>query len=106
MDQEGQPSLKTLDDIQSKARGYPYNHMTHMEKLFSLEPLKIGVMAAGIAGLGDRTIKSLISEFKDKNFLFKSKGEPSNYTLNGVAKRLLEFISPFYLEEHPRNSHR
>ncbi len=101
MDQKGQPSLKTIVDIQDKAREYPYNHITHLEKLFSLEPLKIGVMTAGIAGLGDRTIKSLISEFKDKNFLFKSKGEPSNYTLNGVAERLLKFVRPFYLEEYP-----
>lgn len=102
INQEGQPFLNTIFDIYEKARAYPYNHITHMEKLFSLEPLKIGVMAAGIAALGDRTIKSLISEFKDRNFLFKGEGEPSNYTLNGVAKRLLEFVRPFYLQEYPK----
>ena len=101
MDQEGQPSLKTIADIYGKARAYPYNHITHVEKLFSLEPLKIGVMTAGIAGLGDRTIKSLISEFKDKKFLFEDKDESGNYTLKEIAENLLEFVRPFYLKEHP-----
>ena len=41
------------------------------------------------------------SEFKDKKFLFKGKGEPGNYTLLGVAKNLLKFVSPFYLKEYP-----
>lgn len=104
LDQTGQPILKTINDVYNKSRIHPYYHITHMEKLFSLEPLKIGVMTAGIAGLGNRTIKSLISEFKDKNFLFQDKSESNNYTLDGVAGHLLEFIKPFYLAEHPETN--
>ena len=104
MDHDGQPVLKTIGDIYSKALEYPYNHMTHMEKLFSLAPLDIGVMTAGITGLGNRTIKSLISEFKDKKFLFKKKQESSSYTLENVGNNLMEYISPHYLNEHPEEN--
>ncbi len=56
---DGKPILnKFFDHVYNKSQEIPYNHMTHVTKLFSLEPLEMGVMVTGIASIGDRTIKS------------------------------------------------
>lgn len=56
-------------------------------------------MCSGDVAIGDRTIKSLIAEFKSTNSIFK--GKRTNYTLRSVGRRLLQFLWPTYLQEHP-----
>ncbi len=39
-DEHGKPILQSFDDIFGKSQTIPFNHMTHMTKLFSFSPLR------------------------------------------------------------------
>ncbi len=99
VDTEGRPLLDELAKIMRRCREVPYNYMTHVEKLFSLAPLEMGMMTAGIAAIGDRTIKNLVAEFKAKDKVFKAKSP--NYTLRSVGERMLSFLWGYYIEQYP-----
>lgn len=98
---DGKPVLKDFLDILKKRKPFPYEHMTHMSKLFSLSTLEMGVMTAGIASIGDRTIKSLIEEFKHENPIFGEKSKPKNYTVKRTAQKLLDHIWGYYKQKYP-----
>ncbi|MDP3025546.1 MAG: hypothetical protein Q8O10_08420 [candidate division Zixibacteria bacterium] len=97
-DKDGNPILKNFESICNKAQSVPYSHMTHMSKLFSLSPLEMGIMGTGIASIGDRTIKSLIEEFKSKE-LDTKKSE--DYTVKDISDKILSFISQYFESEFP-----
>ncbi|MFA5223635.1 MAG: hypothetical protein WC431_00490 [Candidatus Omnitrophota bacterium] len=98
LDGEGKPLLKSFDDIYLRSVSVPSEHMTHMTKVFLLDPLKAGVMLTGITSVGERTIKSLVDEFKTKKLkLMKSKV----YTVKDIADKLLEHILQYYEKEYP-----
>jgi len=99
IDETGTPLLKDFHTIYNQAQILPYNHMTHVDKLFSLEPLEMGVMITGISSIGNFTIKNLINQFKSGDPAF-SKAKQTNYTVNSVAKRLFKFIDKFYKKEY------
>jgi hypothetical protein len=109
---DGNPILKKFDDIYSKAVSIPYDHMTHVSKLFSLAPLEMGVMITGISSIGDRTIKSLISEFKRDKLTFptltvpKSRKKVPDYTVDDIAHQLLDFILSFYDSEYDDSTYK
>lgn len=105
-DKNGNPVLKDFGSIYEKAKLVPYTHMTHMSKLFSLSPLEMGIMSTGVASVGDRTIKSLIEEFKSKESAFRTKPKPKNYTVKGMAKAILNFISQNFEREYPDEKRR
>lgn len=102
VDAEGKSILQKFDDIYKKAQQVAFNQMTHVGKMFSLKPYPIGVMATGIASIGNRTIKSLINEFKEKHSqdlpLFQSGFQ--EYTVKMVADSLLETINKYYEETY------
>ena len=98
---DGEPVLKDFFDIWKKRTPFPYEHMAHISKLFSLSPLEMAVMTAGIASIGDRTIKSLIEEFRHKNPTFGEKSKPKNYTVKRTAQKLLDHIWVYYEEIYP-----
>lgn len=99
---DGKTILQNFNDIYNKARLVPFDHMTHVTKMFSLvAPLEMGVMQTGIASLGDRTIKSLINEFKSKKPAFINKKKPTNYTVKSIGEKLLKFINKFFKEAYP-----
>lgn len=101
-DEQGKPILEKFDQIYKKAQTIPFNQMTHVTKIFSLDPLPMGVMITGIESIKNRTIKSLIGEFK-KEELKLGKKIPSrmgDYTVKIIAKRLLDFISQYYNEQY------
>ena len=89
---DGKPLLKTIADLWAKTTATPIEHMTHMTKLYSLEPLSAGLMTTGIFSIGERTIKSLITEFKSKESQLINGGN-----LSEVANKIYEFINAFYL---------
>ena len=91
----------TLRELHNLEINHPINHFSHVDKLFSLAPLKMGVMITGIAGLGNRTIKSLISEFIEENFNCSSIEEAKNCSLNDIAINLRQFISGPYTSGYP-----
>lgn len=97
LDEQGKPKLASFTDVYQKAREYPVENMTHMTKLFSLDPLKIGVMITGITSVGNRTVKSLIEEFKSQ----AGEIETTNYSVQDIARKLSDHISNYYQSEFP-----
>lgn len=97
VDGGGAPKLKSLSQIVDLAASFPFDHMTDVDKIIELSPLKLGVMFTGIASIGDRTVKSLLSDFISKDKAFKP--DATNYTVKSIAKRLLESMQSHYQSE-------
>jgi hypothetical protein len=106
VDEDGKPILKNFNQITEMTELIPYNHMTHVSKLFSLWPLPMGVMATGIVSIGERTIKSLIGEFKTNDPAFSFPKKPTNYTVNSIGRRLLEFVWSHYSKEYKKQQYK
>ena len=102
-DANGNPLLTNIRQILDLTESVPYNHMTHVSKLFSLEPLPMGIMTAGITSIGNRTIKSLISEFKRTDKAYVGNRLPTNYTVRSVGGRVKQFIWERYSNEYPED---
>ncbi len=96
---DGRPALADLSQITGHCKEVVCSHLDDVDKLFTLNPLEMGVMCAGIAYIGNRSLKSLIYEFKAKDRAFKSKA--SNYTLKSIAERLLSFLWGHYAAQYP-----
>ena len=97
-DAEGRPALQSVEQVLNLTEMVPFDHMTDVDKLFSLKPLAMGVMFTGITSIGDRTIKSLLGEFREKDKAFH-KGA-SNYTVKSIAKRLLDHLLEYYKSQY------
>ena len=95
---DGQPIL-TFKQLFSKSQTIPYNHMTLVDKLISFAPLDMGVMFAGISSIGDRTIKSIVEEFRDTDSAFQQAGD--DYTVAGVSRRLMATLREHYVAQFP-----
>ncbi|MDD5039145.1 MAG: hypothetical protein PHN78_07500 [Dehalococcoidales bacterium] len=93
---DGKPALGDLSQI--TRREVVCSHLANVEKILSLSPLEMGVMCAGIGYIGERSIKSLVSEFKARDKVFQTK--QANYTLKSVAEKLLAFLRIFYTEQY------
>ncbi len=106
IDSNGNPILKNFHQIYDKVEEIPYDQMTHVNKLCSLHPLPMGVMTTGITSIGDRTIRSLIAEFKKNDKGFKDPDKLTNFTVKSVAEKLLDFIYPLYNSEYPEDGFR
>ena len=98
---DGNPLLIKFKQIYDKMEEIPYDQMTHVNKLCSLQPLPMGVMETGITSIADRTIRSLISEFKKNDAAFRAPNRPRNFTVKSVAQRLLDSIYSLYNNEYP-----
>ena len=97
--EDGEPLLTDFMQIYMKSQMVPYDHMTYVDKLFSLHPLPMGVMFAGLTSLGQRTIKSLVEEFKVDRELFPKVS--TSYTVQAVGQSLLKFLRVHYEKEYP-----
>lgn len=98
VDKDGKPLIKSFNDIYNKSVSIPSGHLTHMTKLFSLDPLKAGVMFTGITSIGERTIKSLVEEFRIEKI---NPIETEDYTVKNIAEKLMEHILQYYEKEYP-----
>lgn len=96
---DGKPFLDEMSKIFQRCREVPYNNVANMDKLHSLSPLEMGVMTSGPAALGDRSIKSLIGEFRNTDKVFQSK--ELNYSLQSIGERLLAFLWGYYHQQYP-----
>jgi hypothetical protein len=105
-DAKGKTILKNFQQIYDKTEEIPSDHMTHVSKLFSLTPLPMGVMVAGITSIGDRTIKSLINEFKGTDKAFAGERLPTNFTTRSIGERIKQFIAKQYSKEYPEDGAR
>jgi hypothetical protein len=102
-DDEGKTILNNLRQIYDKTEEIPSDHMTHVSKLFSLKPLPMGIMTAGITSISNRTIKSLIGEFKRTDKAFVGKRLPTNFTVRSIGERIKQFIWERYSNEYPED---
>jgi hypothetical protein len=91
---EGKPLLRDWSNILNKAQNIPSNNYEHVEKIFSLAPLEMGVMSSGVAALGDRSLTSLFREFSSSKEAHELKN--TAYTLFNVGERLLIFLWEHY----------
>jgi len=105
-DSDGKPLLSSFNQIYDKMEEIPYDQMTHVNKLCSLQPLPMGVMMTGITSISDRTIRNLISELKKNDKGFKNPDKLTNFTVKSVAQRILDFIYPLYESEYPKDRFR
>ncbi len=96
----GEPILQDVSQVFDLADSVPFDHMTDVDKLFSLKPLAMGVMFTGITSIGDRTVKSLLSEFKAKDKAFLAN--TTNYTVKALGGRLLQYVGQYY-NNHYKN---
>ena len=102
MGTDGKPLLN-FKEVYMQSQDVPYNHMTLVDKLLSLAPLEMGVMFAGISAIGDRTIKSIIEEFRaDEAPEIAKKDE---YTVAEIGDKLMGILRERYAQEYPPNYH-
>ncbi len=97
---DGKPTLTDWYKIYEKSQMIPYSHMTHMSKLFSLSPLLMAVMTSGITSIGQRTIKSLIIEFRSRKSI-KNIGN-GDFTVKNIGSRLLRLLWKHYCISYPK----
>ena len=83
-------SFNFWKDIYPNREALPYSHMAHMDKLFQLYK-NVGVVTAGLASIGHRTIRSLIQEIAS---------EEKEIECNEAVDRLINKIKPYYEEEY------
>jgi len=98
-DLQGKPLLDTWSHIESHAMDLPFKIHYNVDKIFALDPLKMGVMVSGMASIGDRTIKSLMNELRTSVKLTELC--LTDHTLRDAAKTVLDFLSPYYEKEFP-----
>jgi len=103
LDVDGKPLLKSFNEIYNLSQSMPSQHMTHITKLFSLAPLKAGVMLTGIASIGVRTIKSLIEEFRKDKI---TSLETQDYSFRDISEKLMEHLVEFYEREFTEEAKR
>lgn len=100
---DGKPLLDNFSKVFRRSQQIPYNHMTHVDKLFSRKPLPMGIMFAGLVYMGERTIKSPIDEFKASlpEAKGRAKAELGDYTLENVGQQLLDLFWLHHSKEFP-----
>lgn len=96
-DEEGEPKLKTFQDLQAYIEAVPYNQLPNVTKIFDLKPAKIGILFAGTAVIAGHSIRNLVDAFKAEDEIAAYLA--GNYTVRGTAKRLYDYISTYYEDE-------
>ncbi len=84
--------LQDFGSLYQLSEWIPYNQIPTVTKIFSLEPAKVGLLFAGISGIGEKTIKNLLDQFTHQNNEFLD-GE---HTIAGISEKLLEFLGVAY----------
>lgn len=103
LDKDGKPLLKSFNDIYNLSKSMPSQHMTHITKLFSLTPLKAGIMLTGITSIGVRTIKSLIEEFRNEKI---GSLEEIDYSFWDISNALMQHLVEYYEKEYKEEEQR
>lgn len=71
------------------------------EKLYPLEEYPIGILSWGVGSIGNRSIKSLISEFGNE---LAPASEIDEYRVEKIAEDLFNFLRQRHLQERVRSS--
>ena len=101
MTPDGVPVLSDVFQVMAKAQDVPYNHITNVPKLLGLQPMPMGVMYTGVTAIGERTVRSLIAQFRDEDKVIKRGASATNYTVKAMANRLMKFLKGHYDQSFP-----
>lgn len=96
LDQGGNPLIKDFAQMYDDSQSVPYNQLLHINKLFKVGNLPMGVMFTGITSIGQETVRGLIAEFSSSDAAAKQTNRRINYTVHSVAERLLQFLRERY----------
>jgi 20S proteasome alpha/beta subunit len=95
---DGKPLLRDIFGLVAEAEHVPYNQLLHVNKLFRLGTLPIGVAFTGTTSVGSNTIRGLITDFTEADPGVKAAGT-RNYAVHTIAQRLLDFLRKHYEAE-------
>jgi hypothetical protein len=90
MDETGKPKLDHAKRLFAFGESLPQNQLPNVTKIFSLRPYHAGLLFAGIAGLGDKSIRSLVETFL--NSQLEEGGAPKLQSLESLGSALLDFL--------------
>ena len=96
-DGAGNPLLDNAIKLVELVQKIPYNHLSQVTKLYSLDPMKIIVLTTGIASIGKRTIRYLIEDFQVKVL----KHISSDYTVRTIGNKLRRHFRKAYNKIYP-----
>lgn len=101
-DATGAPLLDATQ-LFTHASSYPVNQLPSVTKLFDLTPKRAALLFAGVARVGDLSVKNLVETFKhDKKKFIDYK----NYTIQGLAERLRDHVLAAYQQQIPVEAQR
>jgi len=100
LDSEGWPLLDRWSKVALHTVDLPYKSYTDIVKICSLEPLELGVMTAGLSAIGDRSVRSLITEFRTMDVF--SRLSCAKDTLVDTGRELLAFMRERYVRVYPK----
>jgi hypothetical protein len=81
VDENGSPILDTFRKLIPFTENLPRNQLPNITKIFSLAPIKAGLLFAGIAGIGTKSIRNLVEAFLEG----LNPGQKGNYTIEAIA---------------------
>lgn len=100
---DGEVVLKDVGELLSLSQQVPYNQQPNVTKIFYIKPAKVGVLFAGIAAIGEMSVKNIIDDFLDNEDTIKYL---QDYTVYGVSERLSQFIRNLYNSAFPKDSYK
>jgi hypothetical protein len=98
-DDSGQPMLNHAKRLLAYTEELPRNQLPSVTKIFSLAPLKAGLLFAGISGIGSNSVRSLVENFNETEM--KTRSLTADSPLAAVAEALLEFLYSKFEECYP-----
>jgi hypothetical protein len=88
VDDNGSPVLDNAQKLVAFTEPIPVNQLPNVTKIFSLEPFKAGLLFAGIAGIGAKSVRTLVETFLEDS---KDSIDP-NSSIETVGNALLEYL--------------
>ena len=93
-DDEGNPKLNNLGQLWEEGTPVPVNQYPHVTKLFRLGNRPTGIMFTGVSSIGDRTYRSLVTEFDAETIGL-------SLTTEELAQRFLKLLRKYYVGSYP-----
>lgn len=90
MDEAGSPVLDHAQKIFAYGEFVSQNQLPNVTKIFSLKPYRAGLLFAGIAGIGNQSVRSLVETFMKTQV--DDNGTPLDPSLSHLGNSLLEFL--------------
>ncbi len=91
---DGKVIFKQLSDLSTLIEDLPYNQQTNVTKIYNIQGCKVGVLFAGIASIGEMSVKNIIDDFTDEPEV--EKYIKSSVTVKGITNKLADYIKKIY----------